>query len=151
MCLPRIFPARVFFSQRSSYHCLQLCTSRCCCCSCHVGQTASRFRRGLRQAAPSSCQLVYRCGHNTLIFANLAPYQNLVFKPRNRRKVSYKKDWTFEDLVRYFGGNRVDAASQVCDKTIRYCLSSPNKAKYPLTPLNSPCSSPSVATPGSNR
>ena len=65
--------------------------------------------------------------------------------------MSYKRDWTFEDLVSYFGGNRADAASQVCDKTIRYCLSSPNRSKYPLTPLNSPRSFPSRTSPLSSR
>ena len=78
----------------------------------------------------------------------MAPSLVSIRKSRNRRKVSHTKDWTFEDLVRYFGGNRTDAASQVCDKTIRYCLSSPNRSKYPLTPLNSPCTSPpGAATP----
>ena len=65
--------------------------------------------------------------------------------------MQYTRDWTFEDLVKYFAGNRTDAASQVCDKTIRYCLSSPNRSKYPLTPLCSPSSTPTCTTPPSLR
>ena len=78
----------------------------------------------------------------------MAPASGHIRKARHRRKIKYSKDWTFEDLVRHFGGNRVDAASQVCDKTIRYCLSSPNKSRYPLTPLCSPSSSPGRKPPG---
>ena len=79
----------------------------------------------------------------------MAPKNGHIRKTRNRRRVHHTKDWNFEDLVRYFGGNRADAASQVCDKTIRYCLSTPNRSRYPLTPLCSPRSSPSKASSSS--
>ena len=61
----RIFQPQFSFPVRSNSTIYSLILPGCC--SCHIGQTVSRSGRGLRQAAPSSCQLVHQCGHNTLI------------------------------------------------------------------------------------
>ena len=66
----------------------------------------------------------------------MAPRKQSVQKRRNLRE----KEWTFNDLVKYFDGNRVDAAAQVFDKTVRYCMR--ESSRYPLTPLSSPIYSP---------
>ena len=70
----------------------------------------------------------------------MAPRKQSVQKRRNFRKLYREKEWTFNDLVKYFDGNRVDAAAQVFDKTVRYCMR--ESSRYPLTPLSSPVSSP---------
>ena len=110
----------------------------------------------LRQLSLSRSKLELACDsdtgsaasalHRLRLPSTVAPHKPYLQKKRNIRKFYREKEWTFTDLVKYFDGNKVDAAAQVFDKTFRYCMSGESGGRYPTTPLSSSVSS-TVSSP----